>query len=104
MQSQEVYARLTRIFHDLFDDPEIILIPALTSEDVDGWDSLNHVRLILSVQKAFGVKFSAAEISKLSNVGELVQLIETKLDLRLQAAAHHIRQHPSVRTQGQYDD
>jgi len=79
MQSLEIYARLTQIFHDLFDDPELSLTPSLTAKDVDGWDSLNHVRLVLSVQKAFGVKFSASEISKLSNVGEFVQLIEAKL-------------------------
>jgi acyl carrier protein len=78
MQSPEIYARLTPLFHDLFDDPELILSPTLTAKDVDGWDSLNHVRLVLSVQKAFGVKFSASEISKLGNVGELVELIEVK--------------------------
>jgi acyl carrier protein len=79
MQSPEIYAKLTRIFHDLFDDLDIVLTAALTAQDVDGWDSLNHVRLVLSVQKTFGVRFSAAEISQLSNVGELVQLIEVKL-------------------------
>jgi acyl carrier protein len=79
MHSQEIYARLTRIFSDLFDDPEIVLSPTLTAKHVDGWDSLNHVRLVLSVQKTFGVKFSAAEIGNLSNVGEFVQLIEAKV-------------------------
>ena len=79
MQSPEIYARLTQLFHDLFDDPELILSPTLTAKDVGGWDSLNHVRLVLSVQKAFGVRFSAFEISKLGNVGELVQLIEVKI-------------------------
>jgi acyl carrier protein len=79
MQSSEIYGRLTPILHDLFDDPELILTPTLTAKDVDGWDSLNHIRLVLSVQKAFGVKFSALEISKLSDVGELVQLVEAKI-------------------------
>jgi acyl carrier protein len=79
MQPLEIYAELTRIFHDLFDNPELILIPTLTAKEVDGWDSLNHVRLVLSVQKAFRVNFTAAEINKLSNVGELVQLIEAKV-------------------------
>jgi acyl carrier protein len=78
MQSSEIYARLTPIFHDLFDAPELKLSPTLTARDVDGWDSLNHIRLVLSVQKAFAVKFSASEINKLSNVGEFVQLIEAK--------------------------
>ena len=78
MQSPDIYARLTQIFHDLFDDPELVLSPTLTAKDIEGWDSLNHVRLVLSVQKAFEVRFSAAEIGRLVNVGELVQLIASK--------------------------
>jgi acyl carrier protein len=78
MQSPDIYARLTQIFHDLFDDPELVLSPTLTAKDIEGWDSLNHVRLVLSVQKAFEVRFSAAEIGRLTNVGELVQLIASK--------------------------
>jgi acyl carrier protein len=50
-----------------------------TADDVDGWDSLSHIRLVLSVEKAFNVKFSAAEVGKLKNVGELVGLIRSKL-------------------------
>jgi acyl carrier protein len=93
MQSPETYAKLTQIFHDLFDDPELILSPTLTAKDVDGWDSLNHVRLVLSVQKAFSIKFSASEISRLSNVGEFVQLIEAKVRSSTPRGA---ASHPSV--------
>ena len=78
MKSPEIYLRLTKVFHDVLDDSQIILSATLTASDVDGWDSLNHVRLVLAVQKAFGIKFSASEIGKLSNVGEFVQLIEAK--------------------------
>jgi acyl carrier protein len=90
MQAPDIYARLTQIFHNLFDDPEIVLSSTLTAKDVEGWDSLNHVRLVLSVQKAFGVKFSASEISKLSNVGEFVRLIEAKVgsSTRRDGASH----------------
>jgi acyl carrier protein len=79
MQTGEIYAKLTPIFHDLFDDPELVLSSAMSASDVDGWDSLNHVRLVLAVQKAFSVKFSALEISRLANVGEFVELIQAKL-------------------------
>jgi acyl carrier protein len=79
MQSPEIYAKLTPIFQDLFDVPELVLSPQLTAQDVEGWDSLNHIRLVLSVQKAFGLKFSALETSQLKNVGELAQLIAAKL-------------------------
>jgi acyl carrier protein len=79
MQSPEIYSKLTPIFRDLFDVPELVLSPQLTAEDVEAWDSLNHIRLVLSVQKTFGLKFSALETSQLKNVGELVQLIAAKL-------------------------
>lgn len=79
MDPPAIYAKLTPIFRELFDEPDLALNPALTAKDVDGWDSLNHIRLVLSVQKAFGVKFSALEVGRLNNVGELVGLIAGKL-------------------------
>ncbi len=79
MESSEIYRTLTPIFQDVFDDETLALGPALSADDVDGWDSLNHIRLMLSVQKAFGVKFSAQEISRLKNVGDLVELVKAKL-------------------------
>jgi len=49
---------------------------------VDGWDSLAHIRLMLTVERTFKVKFSTPEIGKLANVGGLVALIETKLQAK----------------------
>jgi acyl carrier protein len=74
----EVYRRLTPIFHDIFEDDSIAITPDTTAADVAGWDSLSHVRLMLEVQRAFQVKFSAAQISNMRNVGELAALIERK--------------------------
>jgi acyl carrier protein len=74
----EVKTKLTSIFHDIFDDDAIVLRPDLTADDVPEWDSLSHVRLILAVQKQFGVKFSAAQTANLKNVGELIELISAK--------------------------
>ena len=73
-----ILTRLTSIFREVFDDDDLVLKPELTANDVDGWDSLTHIRLILSVQKAFGVKFSAVEMSRLKNVGDLVALTKHK--------------------------
>jgi len=73
-----VYAQLTNIFHDVLDNDELALTPELTAEDVDEWDSLSHVRLILTIEKAFHVSFSASEVGRLRNVGELAQLIVSK--------------------------
>jgi acyl carrier protein len=74
-----LYRKLTEIFHDVFDDDEIVLSPQLAANDVDGWDSLKHVRLILSIERGFGVKFSASEVGHLNNVGDLANLISTKV-------------------------
>jgi acyl carrier protein len=73
-----ILIRLTSIFREVFDDDDLVLKPELTANDVDGWDSLAHIRLILSVQKAFGVKFSAVEMSRLKNVGDLIALTKHK--------------------------
>jgi acyl carrier protein len=64
----------------VFDDDELVLKPDLTANDVEGWDSLAHIRLILSVQKKFGVKFSPVEMNRLKNVGDLVALTKLKQD------------------------
>ena len=79
MQTDVVYAKLSDIFHDVFDNDEIILRPNLTADDVLGWDSLSHVRLILTIQQKFSVKFSAAQTTSLKNVGELVALIQSRM-------------------------
>ncbi len=73
-----ILTRLTGIFREVFDDDDLVLNPQLTANEIDGWDSLAHIRLILSVQKAFGVKFSAVEMSRLKNVGDLVALTKHK--------------------------
>ncbi len=73
-----ILTRLTPIFREVFDDDALLLRPEMTASDVDGWDSLAHIRLILSVQKAFGIKFSAVEMSRLKNVGDLVALTKHK--------------------------
>ena len=79
MEEGQIYQRLNAIFGDVFDDDALSLKAETTADDVDGWDSLSHIRLVLSVEKAFNVKFSAAEVGKLKNVGELVGLIRSKL-------------------------
>ena len=78
MDEAQVYSRLSEILHELFDDDSIVVTPALTAKDVDGWDSLTHIRLILTIEKAFKIKFSTSEISKLESVGDLVALIKAR--------------------------
>lgn len=78
MNTEAQYAKLTQVFHDVFDDDTIVVHPQLTADDVDEWDSLTHIRLVIAVEKAFGLKFSAAEVEQLRNVGDLVTLIDAK--------------------------
>jgi acyl carrier protein len=79
LDEAEIYARLETIFHDVFDDEAIKLTPTLTAKDVDGWDSLTHIRLMLSVEKAFKVKFATSELGSLKNVDDLVGLIKRRV-------------------------
>ncbi len=78
MDQTILYERLTGIFHDVFDDDTLKLTPQLTAKDVDGWDSMTHLRLVLSVERAFQVKFTTTEIGKLQNVGDLATLIQSR--------------------------
>ena len=79
MTQDEIYAGVNRILRDLFRDEDIEAGPATTAEDIPGWDSFNHVNLIVAVEGRFGIKFRTAELETLRNVGEMVRLIETKL-------------------------
>jgi acyl carrier protein len=78
MDDAEIYTRLTKVFHDVFDDEDIEVTPSLSARDVDGWDSLTHIRLIMTVEKEFKLKFSTSEIGKLENVSGLVELIRAR--------------------------
>ena len=70
--------QLEEIFQNVFDEDSIQLTPQLSVKDVYGWGSLTHIQLMLTVERAFKVKFSTSEIGKLENVGDLVGLIKTR--------------------------
>jgi acyl carrier protein len=75
----EIYKRLNEIFRDIFDDDSINLTPETTAADIPEWDSFNHVNISVACEAAFGIRFKAAELEELRNVGELVHFIEQKL-------------------------
>jgi acyl carrier protein len=77
MEQAAIYATLTQVFRDVFDD-DIELRPDLSANEVDGWDSLTHIRLMLTVEKTFHVKFSTSDLGALKDVGDLVRLIEKR--------------------------
>jgi acyl carrier protein len=78
MDESKIYESLAEIFENVFDDDSIEITPQLSAKDVDGWDSLTHIRLLLTIEKAFKIKFSTSDVGKLENVGDLVALIKAK--------------------------
>jgi len=74
-----IFDTLQPIFRNVFDDESIVVTARLTADEVEEWDSLNHIRLMLAVQKAFKIKFTAAQTGNLKNVGELADLIRAKI-------------------------
>lgn len=78
MTLEQVYERLTPVFRDVFDDEELVPVPAMTAKEVSEWDSLNHIRLIVAVEKAFNVKFATAEVSSFRDVGHFAATILSK--------------------------
>ena len=78
LSDEAIRTTLTNVFRDVFDDETLTVTSATTAADVDGWDSLAHVRLMLSVERAFGVRLTASEIGKLKSVGDLAALLARK--------------------------
>ena len=71
--------QLTEIMRDVFDDDSITVSEDMTADDLEAWDSLSHIRLIVSIEKRFKIKFTGAEVEKLQNVGDLLHAIQAKL-------------------------
>ena len=79
MGEAQIYEALTEIFHDFFADSSIMLKPDTVAKDVDGWDSLNHLSLMIAVESRFAIKLKTQEIEKLTKVGDLVAVIDQRL-------------------------
>ncbi len=81
---EDLTDQMQDVFRDVFDDEELTLAAEMTAQDIDGWDSLMHINLIIAVERRFGVKFATAEISGLKaddqNVGTFRQLVAKKVD------------------------
>ncbi len=75
MDTKTIYARLNKVFRDVFDDEDITVGPKTTANDIEDWDSLEHITLMSAVQREFRVKFTMGEISSMKNVGEMADII-----------------------------
>jgi len=76
--AEEIYDTLTLLLRDTFEDRSLVARPEMTADDVDVWDSIGQIRLILAVERAFGVKFATSEIARLATVGELADAVARK--------------------------
>ena len=74
----DIYKRLNTVFRDFFDDDEIEVDADTTADDIEDWDSLNHITLMSAVEEEFGVKFTMGEVSGMKNVGEMAAIIEKR--------------------------
>ncbi|MCR5303791.1 MAG: acyl carrier protein [Lachnospiraceae bacterium] len=75
MTREEVYETLNEVFRDVFDDPTLTVCDETTAEDVEDWDSLEHINLVAAVEQEFGVSFSLGQVQSMKNVGEMVDII-----------------------------
>ena len=75
MSREEVFAKLNEIFQDVFDDETIIVTDATTADDIEEWDSLEHINLIAAVEQEFGMKFNMGQVVSMKNVGEMADII-----------------------------
>ncbi len=78
MDSKMIYARLNKVFRDVFDDDSITVTPKTTANDIEDWDSLEHITLIAAVEKEFKMKFKMGEISSMKNVGEMAGIVAAR--------------------------
>ena len=79
MSREEVYEALNEVFQDVFDDEDIRVNDATTAADIEDWDSLEHINLIVAVEKKFNIKFNMGEVNTFKNVGEMVDIILTRI-------------------------
>ena len=78
MDKQQILNEITEIFRDVLDEEELTLTPATVATDVDGWDSLSHVMLVVAIEKHFKIRFTSKEIQSWKNVGEMVDCVAGK--------------------------
>ena len=80
MEREEIFSKLNEIFEDVLDlEKGANLTDSTTANDIEEWDSLSHIQLIVAIEKAFKIKFTSLEIMKWANVGEMVDSMEGKL-------------------------
>jgi acyl carrier protein len=78
MTEPEIYASLTEILQEVFMRDDISVSPSLSAKDVEGWDSIKQIEIIIAAEQRFSIKFTTRELDRLENVGDLVSIIQAK--------------------------
>lgn len=80
MNREQIFSKLTTVFQSVFDDDSIKLYDNTSANDIDEWDSLTHITLISEIEDAFNIHFEMKDVTKMKNVGELVDKIQELID------------------------
>lgn len=78
MTHEEIMTKLNEIFQDIFDDDTLVITEKTTANDIDDWDSLEHINLIEAVEKEFDIKFRMQEVSSMKDVGEMADIVAAR--------------------------
>ncbi len=79
MTREEVLSSVQDIFRDIFDDQLLEITDATSAEDIEDWDSMNHLNLVSAIEKKFSIRFALGELQTLNNVGAMIDLIMQKI-------------------------
>ena len=79
MTREQVYETLNEVFRDVFDDESITVTEATTADDIEEWDSLEHINLLAAVEQEFGMKFNMGQVVSMKNVGEMADIIMSQI-------------------------
>ncbi len=79
MTKHDIIERLNEVFQDVFDDEDIVVDEETTADDIEDWDSIEHINLISAVESEFGIRFTMGEVSGMKNVGEMISIIEARV-------------------------
>ncbi len=79
MTREEALATVQDIFRDIFDDPSLEITDTTSAEDIEDWDSMNHLNLVSAIEKKFSIRFALGELQTLNNVGAMIDLMMQKI-------------------------
>ena len=79
MTREEIFEGLNEVFRDVFDDEDITVGESTTAADIEDWDSLEHINLVVAVERHFGMKFSMGEVTGMKDVGAMADIIEERV-------------------------